>query len=157
MKGKSESVCPFTVQHIKDKSLVIKMLQYEEKLATSSWGQAQYRSHDSTVSLDTEHLFNRKTLTEFGFDTSDTSVGNYRSIFRHYYNSATDYDTDVIGASYYMRNNRCLFYKSKPLAMGDTLPDCPLYKLDGSSTSLYEALNGDKRWDSGLVCAFSSS
>jgi hypothetical protein len=157
MKGKLVSSCPFTILHVKDKSLVIRMLQYEEKLATSSWGQEQYRSHDSTVSLDTEHLFNRKTLTEFGFDTSDTSVSNYRSIFRHYYKSTSDYDADVIGASYYMRNNRCLFYKAIPLAMGDTLPDCPLYKLDGSPTSLYEALNSPNRCNSGLICAFSSS
>ena len=160
MRHKRLPTCPFTVQNVKDKSLVIKMLQYEEELATSDWGQEQYRNHNSTVSLNTEYLFNRKTLTYFGFDTSDESVSNYRSIFSNYFNSPTDYDADVIGASYYMRNNRCVFYTAKPLEQGDIIPDCPLFMLDGQPTTLYDAMkksNSSASPSSALVCAFSSS
>jgi hypothetical protein len=148
---------PYTVDHIFDRQLVINMLNYEEHVATSDEGQQRYRNklNRPTISLDNEYAFNRMTLQHFGFNTDNNSVNNYRSIFRTYYHSPDDYDKEVINASYYMRNNRCIYYTSPILHIGDVIPDCPLLELDGTTnTSLYDIISGSR---STLICAFSNS
>lgn len=156
MRTMETEVRPFGQDDVNNKELVIKMLEYEEAYIRSDEGQARYKDPMTRprVSLDNEYAFNRLTLAHFGFDTSDESVAWYRRIFRTYYRSPTDYDADVINASHYMRNNRCVFYTAPELNVGDEIPDVPLYRLDGKvQTSMYDVL-GEKRT---MICAFSNT
>ena len=132
----------FTEEHLLDKELVIQMLTYEEKLTKSDYGQDLYRNplNKPFVSLTIEKALNRKVLIHFGFSPSDASVEMYRSIFRTYFNSPTDYDKDVISSVHYMRENKCVFYETPDLHLGDSIPDCPLYTLDGIPTTLFNVL-----------------
>ena len=57
------------------------------------------------MSLDVEKMINRIVLNYFGFDTSNESVENYRTIFRTYFKSPNDYDVEVINSVHYMREN----------------------------------------------------
>lgn len=150
---------PFTLEHVKDRNLIIMMLKHESEMTRGDWGQERYRDPDGrvSISLDNEYAFNRRTLSDFGFDTDDESVSCYREIFHTYFHGPDNYDKEVINSSHYMRNNRCVFYKKEPLVPGNMLPDCRLYKIDGyTETSLYNAISqGGAR--QALVCAFSNS
>ena len=138
---------PFTGQHVKDRDLVIKMLEFETEYAKSEKGQMMYKNPliFPGTSLTVEYAFNRVTLAEFGFETDDGSVDNYRTIFRTYFKSPTDYDKKVIDASYYMKNNKCVFYEKEPMLLGQKIPNCDLYELNGKTkTTLYDTiLNND--------------
>lgn len=161
MKERPKLLQPFTEKHVRDRTLVIKMLQYEETQATSQWGQDRYRDPTNrvSISLDNEYAFNRKVLYHFGFDTSDESVTWYRRIFKTYFQNPYNYDKEVIESSYYMRNNRCVFYKEQPIVAGDPLPNCRLYMNDGyTETTLHNAImSGDVSTKKAIVCAFSNS
>lgn len=133
----------FTLNDANNKNLVIKMLKYEEQLAKGDFGKMMYTNplNNPFTSLTVEKALNRKTLQEFGFDTSDTSLNNYRSIFKTYFKSPYDYDKDIIDASYYMRNNRCVFYTSKKLNINDIMPNFELYTINNTITSIYDIIN----------------
>ncbi len=158
--GKTEigEAAPFTLDHVKDKQLIIQMLNYEEQLTKSEEGQAMYQNvlNRPLISLTIEKALNRMTLAKFGFDTSDDSVENYRTTFRTYYRSVDDYDPEVMNAVHYMRENKCVYYKNPPLKIGDVIPDCPLYQLDGqTTTTLYDTI--DKNNNYTLIAPFSLS
>jgi len=123
----------FSEGHLRDRALVIRMLQHEETLATSAAGQDRYRNRlmDADRTLTVEKGFQRDVLAAFGFATDDGSVETYRRIFKTYFHTPDDYDAGVIGASYYMRNNRCVFYTAPELGVGDVAPNVPLVTLDG--------------------------
>jgi hypothetical protein len=161
MKEQKRDLVPFSSNQLLDRDLVIRMLCYEEQLATGEWGQSHYKDPSSraSISLDNEYAFNRRTLHDFGFDPSDQSVSNYRSIFRTYYNDPDNYDKEVINSSYYMRNNRCVFYRAEPLKVGTYLPNCRLYELDGTTeTNLHDAIRDiPHKWKKAIICAFSNS
>jgi hypothetical protein len=149
----------FTQEHLLDRDLIIRMLKHEEDIATSQWGQKRYKDplNRVSISLDNEYAFNRRTLHDFGFSNSDQSVQNYRTIFRTYFKDPLNYDKEVIGSSYYMRNNRCVYYTAKPILAGELLPNCRLYMSDGvTETDLHTAIGGDGVRKA-LVCAFSNS
>ena len=159
--GKTENLPlkRFTHNDIHNKDLVIKMLKHEEQLIKSNSGQEMYSNplNKPLVSLNVEKSFNRMVLNDFNFDTSDESVENYRSIFRHYYKSPTDYDKDVLDSVHYMRENKCVYYQKPVLKVGDTIPDCPIYNLDGKTkTNLYDVI---KKTEASriVVAAFSLS
>lgn len=157
-KKKKVKVKAFTRECVESKGLVIKMLNYEEQMAKSQFGQDLYRNplNHPFISLNVEKSFNRLTLSHFGFDTSDKSVENYRTIFKTYFKSPQDYDRDVINASYYMRNNKCVFYKTIKLNVGDETPNVPLYKLDGiEETTLYDCIDPSNKY--AIFAAFSLS
>lgn len=150
---------PFTINHIKNKELVIKMLNYEEEFTKSDNGQLMYHNplNRPLVSLTIEKSIQRIVLTKFGFDTSDESLVNYRNIFKNYYESPEKYDPDVLNATHYMRENKCVYYKQQPIELGDKIPNCRLYKLDGmTETTLYNEIN-KKIYDYTLVAGFSLS
>jgi len=158
-----------------NRELVIRMLQWESEFMCSTEGQARYKTPGSGqfTSLDNEYAFNRRVLREFGFTTNDRSVMNYRRIFRTYFRSPTDYDTEVINASHYMRNNRCVFYTTPEIKIGDTIPNVPLLTTnpenskENTPTTLYDAIQNyklcpstatnDTEWSRLFICAFSNS
>ena len=143
--GKSDIIDlkPFTSIDVKNKDLVIKMLNYEEELTKSEFGQSLYKNilNKPLVSLNVEKTLNRLVLSHFGFDTTDENVEMYRTIFRNYYNSPNDYDKDVLNAVHYMRENKCVYYKNPSLKLDDKIPDCELYELNGKEKlTLYDAI-----------------
>lgn len=134
----------FTMNNVNDKELVIQMLNYEETLTKSDYGQSLYKNtlNNPLISLTIEHAINRLVLTHFGFDTTDSNVDMYRTIFKTYYNSPDDYDKDVLNSVHYMRENKCVYYKMPLLQLGDKLPNCDLYKLNGETlTNLHDVIN----------------
>lgn len=112
-----------------NRELVINMLKWESEFMCSPEGQARYKTDGSGqfTSLTNEYAFNRMVLRIFGFNTNANSVENYRLIFKTYFRSATDYDSEVINSSHYMRNNRCIFYTAPEINIGDQIPNVPLF------------------------------
>lgn len=158
-QDKGGTFIPFTIEHIKNKQLVIKMLNYEEEITKSKEGQSMYHNplNRPLVSLTIEKAIQRIVLTKFGFDTSDKSLTNYRTIFKNYYESPENYDKDVLNATHYMRENKCVYYKSLPLEIGQKIPDCKLYHMDGKTeTTLYNIID-NKQSNHTLIAAFSLS
>lgn len=150
---------PFTQDNVHNRELVINMLKYEEELTKSDYGQSLYRNpmNKPLQTLTVEKILNRLTLIHFGFDSSDESVANYRTIFRTYYKSPTDYDKEVLDSVHYMRNNKVVYYQQPPLSLGDKIPNCILYHLDGTSeTSLYDTIL-KKESEFTIIAAFSLS
>jgi hypothetical protein len=137
---------PFTLNDVKNKSQVIDMLKYEDTLIHGEigkqiYGNAQYKPR---VSLFPEYSIHRLVLSKFGFTTSDQDVANYRSIFGYYYRSPNDYDHDVLSSVTYMRENKCVYYNQPVISIGDQLPNCRIYELNGNTeTNLYEKLGHD--------------
>ncbi len=149
---------PFTHDDVLNRSLVIQMLQYEEQLTKSDYGQSLYKNtlNRPLISLTVEKTLNRLTLSHFGFDTSDASVETYRTIFKNYYKSPTEYDKEVLDSVHYMRENKCVYYKELPLQIGDKIPNCSLYQLDGQTkTTLHDIINQNSAYT--MIGAFSLS
>jgi hypothetical protein len=128
---------PFTMKHVRDKSLVIAMLKYEDIYGNGEEGQIYYE-------------------TELNFPRSSLMVQNYRKIFSTYYNSPTDYDADVLNSVYYMRENKCVYYTSPEIKVGDKLKDCPLLTAEGKEIKLFDILKNHK-YTHAIVGAFSNS
>jgi hypothetical protein len=146
------------MDHVRDKKMVIPMLQYEEQLTKSEYGQNLYRNflNNPLISLTVEKILNRLTLSHFGYDTSDESVENYRTIFKTYYKSPTDYDKEVTDSVHYMRENKVVYYTSNKIVPNDIAPNCNLYKLNGETvTTLYDEINRQSRYT--VVAGFSLS
>lgn len=142
--------------NLQDKQLVIEILTYEESLTKSDFGKQLYQNKFNRpfVSLDIETSIIKLVLNHFGFNTSEQSVSNYRSIFKTYFRSALDYDKDVINSVHYMRENKCVFYQSKEIKNNDIIPNCNLYLDDGQSeTTLYDIIKEESRYT--MICAFS--
>lgn len=159
MGGSEQEKPVFAEEHILNKKLVLKMLQYEDKLYLSDVGQSVLSSPgmSNIYSLEAGKTIQRMTLDHFGFSTSDESVANYRLIFSYYWRSAADYDHDVLSSVFYMRENRCLYYTDAELVPGDSAPNCTLYELDSTTqTSLHEIL-AEEPEKTTIVAAYSAS
>jgi len=157
-KKKHENLKPFTEECILNKELVIKMLKYEDEFAYTDKGQEIYKTellfpHNTLGAI---YAIHRCVLDNFGFDTSDTSVENYRKIFSYYYNSPTDYDNEVLSSVFYMRSNKCVYYTKPKPTINDKLIDVNLLTLNGDNITLYDIL---KQYDYkyAFVGAFSNS
>lgn len=159
--GKRDNVHvkPFTEEDVANKQLVVEMLQFEEEFSKSSDGQDMYKNpfNNSFTSIFVEKSINRIVLDKFGFDTSDDSVEMYRTVFRSYYRAPDDYDKDVIDAVHYMRENKCMFYTTPVINVGNMLPDCVIYERDGKTqTTVHEQIKKeDSRYT--VIAAFSMS
>ena len=77
-------------------------------------------------SLEPEYKIHRLVLDKFGFHTTTEDVEMYRTIFKHYYKSPTDYDAEVLRSVTYMRENKCVYYTSRELLVGDKIPNVKL-------------------------------
>ena len=152
--GPNKSSEEFTQNNIADRFLVLSMLRYEDELYMGSTGQEIFKNNYNRL-LQPHYIIQRIVLRKFGFNTSDTSLKEYRNIFKHYYHSSTEYDQEVINSVVYMRENKCIYYTAPVLKVGDSFPDCELYLLDGKTKcNLYNKLQDYK---SCVVAAFSTS
>lgn len=149
----------FTEENILDRELVLKMLRYEDKLYLSDVGQSIIGNPgmSNIYSLEAGKTIQRMTLDQFGFLASDESVANYRLIFNYYWRSAVDYDKEVLSSVFYMRENRCLYYTEAKLVPGDTVPNCQLYELDGSTKITLHQVLAEEPMKTTIVAAYSAS
>jgi len=149
---------PFTGDHVKDKQLVIKMLQFEDSYTKQPETQELYKSklNMTGVSLNIIYAVHRYVLNHFDFNTSDESVEIYRSIFRNYYKSPTDYDEEVLSSVFYMKANKCVYYKTPEIKIGDKMQNCNILHLDGTKTTLFDVLSKEQ-FKYGFVGGFSNS
>lgn len=158
--GKSDimGLIPFTKDHVKDRALIIKMLQFEDEYGKSIDGQNLYRTKLLLPhTLKPIYAIHRHVLNHFGFDTSDISVKNYRTIFSYYYKSPKEYDKEVLDSVYYMKNNKCVYYEKSAPKIGDKLINCNLLCIDGTTKiTLFDVLK-HKTFKYAFVGAFSSS
>ncbi len=140
--GAQGQLRPFTPTDVRKRDLVLAMLRYEDSLFLGSRGQALFKdtSFEHLSNLETYYTFHRATLAKYGFQTTDKDVEMYRTIFRTYYNSPTEYDAEVLNAVCYMRENKCVYYTDPPLIVGDPAPDVALATLEGASTTLHAIL-----------------
>ena len=95
---KTKPLPPFLHENVIDRDLVIKMLTFENEYGRGA-GQNIYNiftKHD----LQPQKTINRHVLNHFGFDSSDESVNMYRTIFKTYYRSASNYDKEVLDCVY---------------------------------------------------------
>lgn len=148
---------PFTMEDVANRELVIKMLKYEDSIILGEIGKQIYKNdlYNPRKTLSPEYAIHRLVLARFDFDTTESSVENYRNIFRNYYNSPTDYDKEVLDCVAYMRENKCVYYTQPIINIGDKLPDSGLYKLNGNDvTTLYKEI-GDAKYT--IIGAFSNS
>jgi hypothetical protein len=146
---------PFTEDHLLDRNLIIQLLQCEDEFSKSAEAIEMMRSfgkHD----LKPIYAMHRFALSMHGFNTSDQSVENYRKIFKTYFRSPDDYDRQVIDSVHYMRSNKCVFYKSPLINIGDQMIDVPLIQLDGTETTLFNVLK-TKQFQHAFVGGFSTS
>lgn len=156
--GIEKKLIPFGLTYIQNKQLILSMLEYEDKLFLSREGQQFLSEYGSnTTSLEGSKSIQRKTLNNFGFESSDADLANYRKIFHHYYTSSTDYDPQILNSVYYMRENRCLYYKSQPLKLGTQIPNLNIYGLDGKTQYDLHQLIKTKNYDKTILAAFSLS
>ena len=153
----------FTIDDIKNKELILKMLKFEDELYMSNKGQEIMINHGNNITNNLgSKAIQRLTLNNFGYLSDDDNLLIYRKIFSNYYNSPTDYDEDILKSVYYMRENRLLYYKEKTIIVGDKIPNINLYLLDGKTlTDIYSNLNLNSNSNSNskfsLVAAFSMS
>lgn len=113
MGGFDKKLDEFTKNNVEDKELVIKMLKYEDQISRDETiGQEIYRSVKKN-SLEAIYTIHRLVLLHFGFNSKDSSVLTYRTIFAHYYTSPEKYDKDVLSAVHYMRENKCVYNPCK--------------------------------------------
>jgi hypothetical protein len=149
---------PFTKESVNDRALVIQMLKYEDTLIHGDIGKQIYTNplYKPRISLFPEHTIHRIVLTKFGFDTSDESVANYRTIFITYHKSPTEYDKEVLDSVTYMRENKCVYYTKPVIGKGDKIPNCKLYTLDGKTeTTVYDQLGSEFKY--AFIASFSNS
>ncbi len=146
----------FTEETIKDRELIIKMLRYEDTIFLGDYGKSLFFTDGSTLdSMEPYFMIHRKVLDQFDFTTTDDDVKNYRKIFSYYYKSPTNYDKDVISAVAYMRENKCIYYTTPVINIGDTLPDVQLLSLDGNKTNLLDHVDNNNKYT--FIGAFSNS
>lgn len=156
--GIENKLIPFDLEYIQNKQLILSMLEYEDKLFLSKEGQQFLSEYGSnTTSLEGSKSIQRKTLNNFGFSSTDTDLSNYRKIFHHYYVSSTEYDPQILNSVYYMRENRCLYYKSKPLEINTIIPNLNVYGLDGETQYDLHQLIKTKNYSKTILAAFSLS
>lgn len=156
--GIKNNLISFDETHIGDKNLILKMLKYEDELFLSEQGQQFLADYGkNTKSLEGSKSIQRITLNNFGFESTEQDLKKYRTIFHHYYKSSLDYDPDILNSVYYMRENKCLYYKTKPIELGIQIPNVNVYGLNGITKYDLHQLIRSKNYSKTILAAFSLS
>ena len=145
----------FTQDDVNNRDLILQMLKYEDNY-TRNQGQDIYRIYNQHT-LEPGYAIIRHVLLHFGFFTTDDDVNIYRSIFKAYYRSATDYDKEVLDSVHYMKNNKCVYYTKPKLQIGMQIPDCNLLTTDNKSIQLQNIIDSVRPFNHLFLCAFSMS
>lgn len=149
----------FTINDVQNKNLIIKMLNYEEKIYKSEQGQNLFLEKYNLAmnTLIVEKIIIRIVLNYFDFDNDESDIENYKKIFKFYYKNENEYDREVMNAVHYFRENKCLFYKTPHIQVGQKIPNCKLFRINGKdSDNLYDIIKRDQHKHT-LLAAFSLS
>lgn len=113
----------FNSTHLYNRELVLKMLNHEDKLIHDDKTLAMYDDpfYESQDGLFIIKTIQRITLSDFGFINDDDDLEIYRNIFRTYYRSPTDYDSEIINAVTYFRENKTIFYQAPEINIGENI------------------------------------
>jgi hypothetical protein len=156
--GIKNNLISFNETHIMNKELILKMLKYEDELFLGNNGQQFLADYgENTTSLEGSKSIQRMTLNNFGFGSTEEDLKKYRTIFHHYYKNSLDYDSDILNSVYYMRENKCLYYKTKPIELGIQIPNTNVYGLDGTTQYDLHQLIRSKNYSKTILAAFSLS
>jgi len=156
--GIKKNLISFDETHISNRNLILKMLKYEDELFLSKQGQTFLHEYGmNTTSLEGSKSIQRMTLNNFGFESTEQDLKKYRTIFDHYYVNSLNYDEHVLNSVYYMRENKCLYYKSKPIELGIQIPNLNVYGLDGTTQYNLHQLIRLKNYSKTILAAFSLS
>ncbi len=156
--GLEKNLISFDESHIKNKELILKMLKFEDELFLSEQGQQFLNDYGNNIlSLEGSKSIQRKTLNYFGFESKNSDLKNYRRIFHNYFKSSTNFDSDVMNSVFYMRENRCLYYKSPQLEINEIIPNIGIYDLDGKTQYELHELIRSKKFNKTFLAAFSLS
>ena len=157
MKLKNHILNKFTIENVKDKQLVINMLQYEDSIIKGDIGKSIYEdtSFEHYSSLEPMYVIHRIVLNTFNFETCDDDIDNYRKIFAYYYKSPSEYDYDVINSVAYMKENKCVFYTNKDFNIHDTFENIDMYDLKKNKINLFDKINKEDNYT--IIGAFSNS
>lgn len=152
------NLIPFEEKYLSNKELILQMLKYEDKIFLSEKGQKFLADYgENTTSLEGTKTIQRKTLNKYGFSSRDEDIKIYRTIFQKYYENKFNYDKDILNAVYYMRENKCLYYKTKELKIGMEIPNVKIYGLDGEIVyDLHKLIEREKK-EKTIIAAFSLS
>jgi len=148
----------FTNEIIFNRDLIIEMLKYEDLVIHGDLGKKIYNdnSYEHYTTHEAMYAIHRIVLSEYGFNTTDEDVKNYRKIFQSYYTSPQVYDKEVMDAVSYMRENKCLYYTGKDYVIGETFENVNLYDLSGKENiSLFDKIKNDDKYT--FIGAFSTS
>lgn len=145
---------PFTQDNIANRALMLNMLRKEDELYFSSIGQEHLSAHGGASSIEGGKVLQRAILSDFGFDTSDSSLANYRTVIHHYYRSPTDYDKEIMASVVYLRENKLLYYTTPKPVTGQPYIDVPIYHSNGTKTRLKNIIASAKlQQKQYLICA----
>ncbi len=149
----TKKLTSFSLEHLQDRNLILRMLKYEDDTYKGKYGQDVFKQNEEI--LISQLIIQRHVLKYFNFNSDNISLENYRKICEYYYHGPTDYDEEIMNSVLYLRENRCLYYTTPSLHVNDTYPNCDIYNLDGTTkTDLYKEMQG---YDKVLVAAFSMS
>lgn len=157
MGRQKEGLKPFTRDDLHNRALILEMLQAEDNLFMSELGQEHLTHHGGLYSLEVNRVLQREILAQYGFQSDDESLSNYRSIIHVYYRSPTDYDHEVMNSVVYLRENRLLYYKTTKPQQGEPFVDVEILSLDGKDKVKLSQLIMDSTKPRMLVAAFSTS
>lgn len=130
----------FVREDVLNRDLMLKMLKAEDALYFAPEGQAHLMYHGGITSLEGIKVIQREILNQFGFDTDDESVKNYRTVIDEYYKSPIEYDSEIMNSVVYLRENRLLYYTLPNPQVGDIISDVPLQTISNTPTSLINIL-----------------
>lgn len=95
----------FSLETIRDKKLILKMLEHEESIIYGDIGKIIYDdySNEHLCFIEFQMAIHKIVLKDFNFSNKESDIQNYRMIFSYYYKSPNNYDKDIINAVSYLR------------------------------------------------------
>ena len=146
----------FSIDDLNNRELIIEMLKYEDQLYLSEVGQNIMIQHGNNLTNNHgSKSIQRLTLIKFNFNSDDICLEYYRNIINVYYESPNNYDAEVLNSVYYLRENRCLYYKTKNINIGDKIPNVKIHTLDSKENDLFNFINTNNNYT--IVAGFSMS
>lgn len=147
----------FTIEHLDNRDLIIRMLKHEDSIILGDIGRTIFEdtSYEHFSSLEGMHTIHRIVLNDFNFINDDTAVQIYKKIFLKYYKSPTDYDLEVLESVTYMRNNKSVYYTNSDYNVGDTFKSVLVNDINENIINMIDKINSKDKYT--IIGGFSTS